>query len=317
MNIAYFGSGEFGLPCLDALRASRHEFTLVVTQPPQPSGRGRQPRATRVAQWAETHAEPFVETDNVNAPEVVERITAGRPDIIIVIAFGQRVGTELAELPPKGAINVHASLLPRLRGAAPINWALIRGESETGLSIITLAERMDAGDILDQCATPIGDYETAGELHDRLAQMAAPLLLETLEKIDAGTVTYTKQDEFFASRAPKLKKSDGFLDFSEPAYILASKTRGLWPWPGASAQYINAETGKTTRVTLALADVIWGPMPPSAVPGTFDADLNVICGDGKLQIRKIRPAGSGLMKFGAFINGWRVQPGDRLVKVED
>ena len=317
MNIAYFGSGEFGLPCLDALRPSRHEFTLVVTQPPQPSGRGRQTRPTRVAQWAETHAEPFIETDDVNGPKVVQKIAAGRPDIIIVIAFGQKVGAQLVALPSKGAINVHASLLPQLRGAAPINWALIRGDSETGLSIITLAERMDAGDILAQCSTPIGDYETAGELHDRLAQMAAPLLLETLEKIEAGTVTYTKQDEFHATRAPKLKKSDGFLDFSEPAYVLASKIRGFWPWPGASARYINVETGKATRVTLALADVIWGPAPASGVPGTFDADLNVICGDGKLQIRKIRPAGSGLMEFGAFINGWRVQPGDRLAEVED
>ena len=317
MNIAYFGSGEFGVPCLDALRTSRHDFTLVVTQPPQPSGRGRQRRPTRVAQWAETHAEPFVETDNVNAPEVVQRIRTGRPDLIVVIAFGQKVGKEVVALPPKGAINVHASLLPQLRGAAPINWALIRGENETGLSVITLAERMDAGDILAQCSTLIGDLETAGELHDRLAQMAAPLLLETLDMIDAGTVTYSKQDESSASRAPKLKKSDGFLDFGEPAFVLAAKTRGFWPWPGASALYVNAESGKTTRVTLALTDVIWGPTPASAVPGTFDADLNVICGDGKLQIRKIRPAGSGLMKFGAFINGWRVQPGDRLVKVED
>ena len=175
MNIAYLGSGEFGLPCLGALRESRHGLTLVVTQPPQPWGRGRQRRATRVAQWAEAHAEPFVETDNVNAPEVVERVAAGRPDIIVVIAFGQKVGAELLQLPPKGAINVHASLLPRLRGAAPINWALIRGESETGLSIITLAERMDAGDIVAQCSTPIDEHETAGELHDRLAQMAAPL----------------------------------------------------------------------------------------------------------------------------------------------
>jgi methionyl-tRNA formyltransferase len=317
MNIAYFGSGEFGLPCLDALRGSRHDLALVVTQPAQRSGRGRQPRPTCVAHWAETHAEPFVEADNVNAPEIVGRIAAGRPDIIIAIAFGQKVGTELVALPPKGAINVHASLLPQLRGAAPINWALIRGESETGLSIITLAERMDAGDILAQCSTPIGDYETAGELHDRLAQMAAPLLLETLDKIEAGTATYSKQDEFLVSQAPKLKKADGFLDFSEPAYVLASKIRGFWPWPGASARYINAETGKTTRVTLALADVIWGPTPASSLAGTFDADLNVICGDGKLQIRKIRPAGSGLMKFGAFINGWRVQPGDRLARVDD
>ena len=316
MNIAYLGSGEFGIPCLDALKASHHELSLVVTQPAQPSGRGRKPRPTHVAHWAEFHAEPFLETDKVNTPEIVERLAASRPDVMVVIAFGQKIGADLVSLPPKGAINVHASLLPKLRGAAPINWAIIRGETETGLSIITLADRMDAGDILAQLPTAIDVHETAGELHDRLAQMAAPLLLETLDKIDAGTATYTKQDEFLASRAPKLKKSDGFLDFKQPAYVLADQIRGFWPWPGASACFASKETGKTTRVTLALADVIWGGPSGSHVPGVFDEDLNVICGDGRLSIMKIKPAGAGLMTFGDFINGWRVQPGDRLMRVE-
>jgi methionyl-tRNA formyltransferase len=317
MNIAYLGSGEFGIPCLDALKASHHELSLVVTQPAQPSGRGRKPRPTHVAHWAEFHAQPFVETTNVNTPEVIEKIAHSQPDVMVVIAFGQKIGTKLVNLPPKGAINVHASLLPKLRGAAPINWAIIRGETETGLSIITLAERMDAGDILDQCQTTIDVLETAGELHDRLAHMAAPLLLKTLEEIDAGKATCTKQDEFIASHAPKIRKSDGFLDFSLPAYVLADQIRGFWPWPGASARFISSKTGKTTRVTLALAEVIWGTTTASSLPGTFDADLNVVCGDGKLAIMKIKPAGAGLMTFGDFINGWRVQPGDRLAKVED
>ena len=317
MNIAYLGSGEFGIPCLDALKASHHEVSLVVTQPAQPSGRGRIPRPTPVARWAESHAEPFLETSKVNAPEIINRIAEGRLDCLVVIAFGQKIGTTLVALPPKGAINVHASLLPKFRGAAPINWAIIRGESETGLSIITLAERMDAGDILAQRPTEIGVHETAGELHDRLAQMAAALLLDTLDRIDAGTATYTEQDEFLASRAPKLKKADGLLDFQQPAYVLADRIRGFWPWPGASACFQSTATGKTSRVTLALADVIWGVSSGSSVPGTFDEDLNVICGDGKLSIMKIKPAGAGLMTFGDFINGWRVQPGDRLVPVDD
>ena len=316
MNIAYLGSGEFGIPCLDALKTSHHELSLVVTQPAQPSGRGRKPRCTPVAHWADFHAEPFIETGNVNAPEIIEKIAAGKPDVMVVIAFGQKIGPELVRLPTKGAINVHASLLPKFRGAAPINWAIIRGESETGVSIITLADRMDAGDILAQRETPIDTHDTAGEIHDRLAQMAAPVLLETLEKIDASTATYMKQDEFLASRAPKLKKSDGFLDFSQPAYVLADQIRGFWPWPGASACFVSKATGKTSRVTLALADVIWGVPAGTAVPGTFDEDLNVVCGDGKLSIMKIKPAGAGLMTFGDFINGWRVQPGDRLVKVD-
>ncbi|NLZ07582.1 MAG: methionyl-tRNA formyltransferase [Phycisphaerae bacterium] len=316
MNIVYLGSGEFGVPCLDALKASHHEIALVVTQPPQPAGRGRKCCPMPVGHWAESHAKPSIETDNVNAADVSKRIAAVRPDILVVIAFGQKIGPELLALPPHGAINVHASLLPKYRGAAPINWAIIRGEKETGVSIITVADRMDAGDILAQRGTQIGVHETAGELHDRLARVAPPLLLETLDRIEEGTATYTKQDEFLASKAPKLKKADGEVDFRLPAYVVADKVRGFWPWPGASSHYLSTRTGKTVRVTLALADVIWGPTPASAVPGTFDEDLNVACGDGKLGIRKIKPAGSGLMEFKDFINGWHVQPGDRFVEAE-
>jgi methionyl-tRNA formyltransferase len=316
MNIVYLGSGEFGIPCLDALKASRHEVSLVVTQPPQPAGRGRKPCPMPVGHWAESGAKPFVETDNVNAADIAKRVAEARPDLLVVIAFGQKIGPERLALPPGGAVNVHASLLPKYRGAAPINWAIIRGEKETGVSIITVADRMDAGDILAQLSTDIGVHETAGELHDRLARMAPPLLLDTLDRIEAGTATYTEQDEFYASKAPKLKKADGQVDFSLPAYVIADKVRGFWPWPGASSYYLSARTGKTLRVTLALADVIWGPTLVSAVPGTFDEDLNVVCGDGKLGIRKIKPAGSGLMEFKDFINGWRVQPGDRFIEAE-
>jgi len=317
MNIVYLGSGEFGLPCLDALRTSRHHLALVVTQPACPAGRGRKLCPTPVAHWAEMRAVASVESDNMNSPETIRRIAEHQPDLLVVIACGQKIGPGLAQLPTKLAINVHSSLLPKFRGAAPINWAIIRGESETGVSIITLADRMDAGDILAQSRTAIGVLETAGELHDRLAQLAAPLLLETLDRIEADTVTYIRQNEFESSRAPKLKKSDGFLDFIEPAYVLADRIRGLWPWPGAAASFVGAETRKTGRVTLALAEVIWGENPPQAVPGMFDENLNVVCGDGKLAIRKIKPAGSGLMDFKAFLNGWRVQPGDRLVKIEE
>jgi methionyl-tRNA formyltransferase len=317
MNLVYLGSGEFGLPCLDALKASRHHLALVVTQPACPAGRGRKLCPTPVADWAHRQAVPSIESDNINSPEMIRRIADCRPDVLVVIACGQKVGRELVEMPTKLAINVHSSLLPKFRGAAPINWAILRGESETGVSIITLADRMDAGDILAQAKTSIDVFETAGELHDKLAQLAAPLLMETLDKIEMDAVTYTSQNEFESSRAPKLKKSDGFLDFSEPAYVLADKIRGLWPWPGASACFVGAETHKTVRVTLALAEVIWGENPPQAVHGTFDEDLNVVCGEGKLSIRKIKPAGKDLMDFKAFINGWHVRSGDRLMKIEE
>ncbi len=256
MKIIYLGSGEFGIECLNVLGRSSHSLQFIVTQPPHPAGRGRKPNPTPAAHWANTHSIPFVETDNVNTPGVMEKMSDYKPDLIVVIAFGQKIGNELINLPPKGAMNVHASLLPKYRGAAPINWAIINGETKTGISIITLAEKMDAGSILAQSQTDIGPDETAGQLHDRLAQMAAPLLLKTIEQIADGSIIYTGQDHSEATVAPKLKKSDGFIDFNESADALARKIRGFWPWPGASATYLSKKTNKSIRVNIAMAEVV-------------------------------------------------------------
>ncbi len=315
MRIVYFGSGEFGVPCLQGLFESEHELCLTITSPPQPSGRGRKLCATSVARWSETRGVPCIGAENVNAPEMIEKIAAYQPDVLVVIACGQKIGPTLVNLPTKGSINVHASILPKLRGAAPINWAIIRGETHSGISIITLADKIDAGDVLGQSETLIGTHETAGQLHDRLALLAVPLLMETLDKLEEGTATYTPQDRALATFAPKLQKSDGYLDFNEPAQVIARKMRGFWPWPGASARHISAETGKETQVVIGLADILWADND-GLEPGMFDRDLNVVCGEGKLALMRIKPAGSGLMAFKDFINGWHVIPGDRLVKVD-
>jgi len=193
MRIVYLGSGQFGIECLNALAKSNHSLAFIVTQPPQPAGRGRKTRPTPVARWADANSMPYMESDSVNAPSDVEVIAENQPDLIVVVAFGQKIGDELINLPSKGAINVHASLLPKYRGAAPINWAIINGERQTGISIIALVEKMDAGDILAQQECEIGPDETAGQLHDSLAQMAAPLLLRTIDKIEDGSVVYTQQ----------------------------------------------------------------------------------------------------------------------------
>jgi methionyl-tRNA formyltransferase len=320
MNIVYLGSGEFGIDCLNALEQSSQSLQLIVTQPPHPAGRGRKPNQTPAARWANTHSIPFVETDDVNAPGVMEKIAGYKPDLIVVIAFGQKIGNELINLPPKGAINVHASLLPKYRGAAPINWAIINGETKTGISIITLAEKMDAGSILAQSQTDIGPDETASQLHDKLAQMAAPLLLKTIEQITDGSIIYTEQDHSEATLAPKLKKSDGFIDFNEPAEFLERKIRGFWPWPGASATYLSKKTSKSIRVTIAMAEVGAVREPPlhapTLPPGTLDENLNVICGTDALKIKKIKPAGSPLMDFKDFTNGRQTLPGDLFIKIE-
>ena len=175
---------------------------------------------------------------------------------------------------------------------------------------------MDAGQILSQSQTDIAADETAGQLHDRLAKIAAPLLLKTIDKIADGTAVYIEQEHDKATLAPKLKKSDGFLDFAEPAEVLARKIRGFWPWPGASVNYISKKTGKSIRVAIAMAQVVMLDEPSLMLPGTLDDDLNVICGQGALKIKQIKPAGSPLMAFKDFTNGRQTKPGDSFIKLK-
>ena len=316
MKIVYLCSGEFGIDCLNALGRSSHSLELIVTGSAHPAGRGRKRQPTPVACWAETHSVPSIDTEDVNAHEVIEKIAASQPQLIVAIAFGQKIGSDLIKLPPKGAINVHASLLPKYRGAAPVNWAIINGETETGVSIITLAEKMDAGPICAQAETEILADETAGQLQVRLARMAAPLLIETINKIADGSIVYTEQDHSKATLAPKLKKTDGLLDFNNSAKSLARKIRGLWPWPGASAIYTSKKTNKHQRVTIAMAEVVETSNPANLPVGTLDENLNVICGEDALKITKIKPAGRSLMDFTAFVNGWQTRPGDLFMKID-
>lgn len=316
MKIVYLGSGQFGLPCLDAIVQSSHRITLVVTQLAQPAGRGRKLSPTPVAVWAGENSIPIIGTPDVNAPEIINRLKECAPDLIVVIAFGQKISKEVVDIAPKGAINVHASLLPKYRGAAPINWAIINGETETGVTIITIAERMDAGDVVASLKTPIEPEETAGELHDRLAKLAASLLLETIDKIAAGTAEYKKQDESNVTRAPKLKKSDAFLDFTELAEVLHRKMLGFWPWPGASALFEGRQKGKFERVIFSKAEILRLPNTENLAPGTIDENLNIVCGQNRLQIVQLKPENSRLMSYADFVHGRRVSPGDRFVKIE-
>jgi methionyl-tRNA formyltransferase len=315
MKIVYIGSGQFGLKCLDALARSEHTLSLIVTQTPHKAGRGQKLRPTAVAAWAKENSQPFFEAENINTSEAFEKIAAAKPDLIVVIAFGQKISNRLINLPAKGTINVHSSLLPKYRGAAPINWAIINGEQKTGISIITVAERLDAGDILAQAEVHIEENETAGRLHDKLAKLAPGLLLETIEKIEKGKAQYTPQDDSKATKAPKLKKADGFIDFDQPAETIKRKILGLWPWPGASAVYLSTESGKQTRVTIAMAQCFQTHNPQSLPTGTFDDELNVTCAKNALKITKIKPAGSHIMDFVDFANGHRTKPGDKLIKI--
>ena len=316
MNIVFLGSGQFGIDCLNTLAKSQHKLSLIVTATAQPAGRGRKLTPTPVSIWAKENNLPIFETDDANATPSVEKIKAAKPNLILVIAFGQKIANTLTQLPHKGAINVHASLLPKYRGAAPVNWAIINGENQTGVSIITVAEKIDAGDIIAQAETQIEPDENAGRLHDRLSSLAAPLLLEAIDLIEAGKAVYAKQDDSLATKAPKLKKTDGCIDFSEPAQILQRKILGLFPWPGASASYLSKKTGKTELVIFADAKVIQIANPEGLPPGTLDKYSNIICGTDALKIAGIKPAGSSIMNFAAFVNGRQTKPGDTFTKIQ-
>ena len=315
MKIVYLGSGAFGIDSLNALLNSKHTIDLVVTQPAKAAGRGRKTKPTDVAIWANDNGIDVIETANAAEPDILNQIRDRNPDIIVVIAFGQRICSELIDLPPKGMINVHGSVLPSYRGAAPINWAMVNGDKQTGITVASVTDDWDAGKVLAIARTPIADDETADTLYRRLAAIAGPVLKETVDKIEAGTAQYTEQDHSKVTRAPKIKKTDGYIDFSLPAEKIRNMIRGFWPWPGASAIIQCSKTGKHKRVTIVSAQL--AETQDSDLPaGTLDRNMNIVCGQGALKIDKVKPAGSAVMDFKAYINGHQTASGDRFVKIE-
>ena len=237
-------------------------------------------------------------------------------DLLVVIAFGQKIGQEVIKLQKHEAINVHASLLPKYRGAAPIHWAIVNGETETGVSIITLAEKMDAGLVLGQGKIPILPDDTIESVHDKLSDLAVPVLMRTIEEFAQDSVTYVEQDEAKVTYAPKLKRKDGYINWDDAASQINNLVRGLWPWPAAETVYVCSRTGKHWRVGIAKAQVVDRPHKKGDVTGTLDKNLNVICGDGALQILELKPAGSRLMDFESYINGHQCEPGDLFVSAD-
>jgi len=316
MRIVFLGSGEFGYESLRWLAGSAHEVVQVITQPARRAGRGRKVLRTCIARLAGELDLPWCESENVNAPAMTQRIGSLRPELLLVIAFGQKIGPALLNMPNCRAINLHGSLLPKYRGAAPINWAIINGEKQTGLTVIEMNEAWDAGRILGQSTTEILPGETAGELHDRLAQLGPQLLAEVLEKIEKGTVIGRVQDEKPACRAPKLSKADGALRWDQSAGQIRNRIHGMWPWPGAYCYLQQAHKDRRERVTIARAQSVPSTgssgIGPSA-PGTVAEDLTIICGRERLRLLQVRPDNGRLMAFEAFVNGRRLQSGDRFL----
>ncbi len=308
MDVLFMGTPEFAAPTLQALLGSRHDLRAVVTQPDKPAGRGRRLSAPKVKQLALAHEIPCLQPTALNDPTVEDALSALEPEVIVVAAYGKILPPSILNIPPMGCINVHASLLPKYRGAAPIQWAIINGETETGITIMLMDEEMDHGPILLQRPVPILPDETAGELHERLAALGPPCLLEALEGLEAGSLTPRTQDHAEATYAPMLSKEDGRLDWSEPAERVVNRVRGVTPWPGATTS-LGGEPIKVWRASASSAEASGRP---GEVVAVGEDGLTVACGRGALRIEELQVAGRRRMAAASFLRGYPVAPGTIL-----
>ena len=320
MRIVFAGSGSFGMPSLEALLEGGQEVVLVATQPSRPAGRGRQVRDGPIKGFARRRDIPLIQPENINTPGTVEKIRQARPDLLLVIAFGQKIGRPLLDLPPYGAINLHASLLPRYRGAAPIHWALINGDTGTGLTVIAMTDRMDAGDILGQRATPMDPAETAGQLHDRLSHLGARLVTEVVQGIPLEEIERRRQNESQATSAPALRKSDGRILWDRSALEIHNRIRGTTPWPGAFTHLAPASGKPPLRLVVAKAMV--SPRgdvkaEPGVVVACGPEGIDVAAATGAVRLLELTPAGKRMMSGADFLNGYKVKPGTRFLSLED
>ncbi len=324
MRVAYFGSGQFGCVTLQWLSDSEYEIATVVTQPARPAGRGRKKKSTPIAQLAEQLGISYQESENVNTPDFLQTIKNLHVDVLLVIAFGQKIGAQLLSLSNCRVINLHGSLLPKYRGAAPINWAIINGDSETGLTVIEINEQWDAGAILGQIKTKILPGETADKLHDRLGLLGPEIVEQVLGQISKGQDQPLKQNDSLTCRAPKLRKTDAAIIWSQPAQKICNLIHGMWPWPGAYCQIQQANKSKTERLTIARAEIVPSSPPaatvdsssisPAAVsPGTLTAEMTIECSSGQLRLLEVKPENGRLMSFADYANGRRVSAGDRFL----
>jgi methionyl-tRNA formyltransferase len=323
MRIVFLGSGTFGLPTLHALTAEGQEVVLLVTQPDRPAGRGQAVVMGPVKRFGRDQNVPVFQPEDVNAPPSIRRIKRAEPELLLAIAYGQKLGSRLLETPEHGAINLHGSLLPKYRGAAPINWAVINGETETGLSVIEMIDRMDAGDILGQRASAIGPNETAGELQERLAELGARLVAEVIREVSLEEVGRRKQNETQVTFAPRLKKSDGQVPWDRPALQVYNHVRGMTPWPGAFT-HLQTKRGKPPlRLVLSrtvLAEMLGGkdepgyaPAKPGEVLAARPEGIDVATARGTIRILELTPAGKRTMSAADFIHGYPIEPGTRFL----
>ena len=301
MRIVFMGTPEIAAMVLDSLIASRHEVAAVVTQPDKPNTRGNAVVYSPVKQLALDNNIPVLQPVKASAEESVAEIASYKPDIIVVAAYGQLLKSNLLELPKYRCINVHASLLPKYRGASPIQWAVINGEKETGISIMYMEKGLDTGDVILQKRLELAADETAGTLHDRLGELAGPVLLEALELIENGSAQPVPQNDAESTYVSVFDKSMGKLDFNKSSVELERLIRGLIPWPGAFT-YINGKMLKIWKAEIGSVDGLKPGEMYTEVPG----ELYIGTLDGSLRILELQLEGRKRMYTSDFLRGFKV-----------
>jgi len=311
LRVVFMGTPEFAVPCLATL-VSETKVCAVVTQPERPRGRGLKPRPSPVAQFATDAGLPVLSPRKIRDPVVVDKLKSFLPDLIVVAAYGKILPASILEIPPLGCINVHASLLPRHRGAAPIAAAILAGDRMTGITIMQMNEQMDAGDIILKRELPITPDETAGSLHEKLKTLGAEALAQALEQLRGSGIEPTPQNESEATLAPMIKKEDGKIRWEEPAEMIERRIRAYDPWPSAfttlAGKHLKILQARVERETRATGD----QEPPGAVLVASSAGIQVATGSSVLAVTRLQLEGRRALAAGEFIKGVRLTPGTRL-----
>lgn len=307
MRVVFMGTPEFAVPSLKALLDAGYGVVGVFTQPDRPVGRGHKLAACPVKKLAVERGVPVYQFERLRNEEGLACLRALAPDIVVTAAFGQILSQALLDVPKMGTVNVHASLLPAYRGAAPINWCILNGETRTGVTTMLTDAGVDTGAMLLRRETDIGETETAAELSARLSQLGAELLIETLKGYVAGEIAPTPQDERLASRQPMLKKEMGLIDWTRSAKEIACQARGLDPWPSAYTDY----AGGTLKIYRARPAVGEGE-PGTVLRSSAKEGLFVACGEGALEVLEMQAPGGKRMSARAYLAGKKIEPGTRF-----
>lgn len=320
MKLIFMGTPDFTLSILDALSEAGHEIELVVTQPDAPVGRKQILTPPPAKKWAAEHNIPVFQPERIREPEAVEHLRQYEAEVFVVAAFGQILPKEILDMPKYGCINIHASLLPKYRGAAPIQWAILNGDKMTGVTIMQMGEGLDDGDILLQKEIAIESNDTGGSLFDKLAVLGGEAIVEALDALKKGTLSAAPQDEALATKVGKIDKSLGKLDFSKPAEELARYVRGLSPWPGTYCIFRDKNLKILSAEVVTEQEIIESGNILSDKENAQSGETVVVAenawivntGNGYLSLLRVQPAGKKAMDVSNFLRGNRVEVGELL-----